>query len=54
MHGTMSLKNMWLVHLELNDLYSLPIIIRAIKSRRMRWAVQGREERSIQGFGGET
>ena len=23
---------------ELNDLYSLPIIVRVIKSRRMRWA----------------
>jgi hypothetical protein len=25
---------------ELNDLYSLPIIVRVIKSRRMRWAGQ--------------
>jgi hypothetical protein len=23
---------------ELNDLYSLPIIVRVVKSRRMRWA----------------
>ena len=36
---------------ELNDLYSLPNSIRAIKSRRMRWAGQ---ERCIQGFDGET
>ena len=42
---------------ELNDLYSLPNIVRVIKSR-MRWAghvarMEG-EERRIQGFGGET
>ena len=36
---------------ELNDLYSLPNSIRAIKSRRMRWAGQ---ERCIQEFDGET
>jgi len=26
------------LHNELNDLYSLPNIVRVIKSRRMRWA----------------
>ena len=38
---------------ELNDLYSSPNVIRAIKSRRMRWAghVARMGERS---FGGET
>ena len=41
---------------ELNALYSLPSIVRVIKSRRMRWAghVARIEERCIQGFGGET
>jgi len=41
---------------ELNDLYSLPNIVRVIKSRRMRWAghVARIGERRIQGFGGET
>ena len=43
---------------ELNDLYSSPNIVRLIKSRRMRWAgacsTYGRQERRIQGFGGET
>ena len=43
---------------ELNDLYSLPNIVRVVKSRRMRWAgtfnLYGGEERHIQGFGGET
>jgi hypothetical protein len=41
---------------ELNDLYSSPNFVRVIKSRRMRWAghVARREERRIQGFGGET
>ena len=43
---------------ELNNLYSSPNIVRAIKSRRMRWAghvarTRG-EDRCIQGFGGET
>jgi len=41
---------------ELNDLYCSPNIVRAIKSRRMRWArhVAGLGEMCIQGFGGET
>jgi hypothetical protein len=41
---------------ELNDLYSSLIIVRVIKSRRMRWAehVARIGERCIQGFGGET
>jgi len=42
---------------ELNDLYSSPIIVRVIKSSRMRWAghvARLRDERYIQGFGGET
>jgi len=43
---------------ELNDLYCSPNLVRVIKSRRMRWAGHvarmGREERRIQGFGGET
>jgi hypothetical protein len=43
---------------ELNDLYSSPNIVRAIKSRRMRWAGYvvriGGRERCLQGFGGET
>jgi hypothetical protein len=43
---------------ELNDLYSSPNTVRAIKSIRMRWAGHvermGGEERRIRGFGGET
>jgi len=43
---------------ELNDLYSLPNIVRVIKSRRMRWARHAARmdggERCIQGFGGEN
>ena len=41
---------------ELNDLYSLPNIIRAIKSRRIRWAVHIARtgERALQDFDGET
>jgi hypothetical protein len=43
---------------ELNDLYSLPNIIRVIKSRRMRWAGHvarmGEKERCIPDFGRET
>jgi len=35
---------------ELSDLYSLPSIVRMVKSRRMRWA----GEWHVQGFGGET
>ena len=36
---------------ELNDLYSLPNIVRVIKSRRMRWA--GHVARMSEGRGGE-
>jgi len=42
---------------ELNDLYSSPSIIRAIKMRRMRWVghvTRMGERRFIQGFGGNT
>ena len=43
---------------ELSDLYSLPSIVRVVKSRRMRWAWyvarMGRRERVAQGSGGET
>ena len=40
----------------LNDLYCSPNVVRAIKSKRMRWAghVERMEERHIQGFGRET
>jgi hypothetical protein len=41
---------------EFNDLYTLPNIVRVLKSRRMRWAghVAGMEERYLQCFfGGE-
>ena len=37
---------------ELSDLYSLPNIVRVVKSRRMRWA--GHVMRMGQGSGGET
>ena len=42
---------------ELSDLYSLPNIVRVVKSRRMRWAghvARMGEGRCAQGFGGET
>ena len=42
---------------ELNDLYSSPIIVRVIKSRRMRWAghvARMGDERVCIGSGGET
>jgi hypothetical protein len=42
---------------EFNDLYSSPIIVRVIKSRRMRWAghvARMGGEGLIQDFGGET
>ena len=43
---------------ELRNLYSLPNIVRVVKSRRMRWAVHvarmGERERCAQGSGGET
>jgi hypothetical protein len=42
---------------ELNDLYSLPNIVRVVKSRRMRWGracgVYGGGEGCAQGVGGE-
>ena len=41
---------------ELSDLYSLPNIVRVVKSRRMRWAGMWRVwggERAVQGSGGE-
>ena len=41
---------------ELNDQYCSPSIVRAIKSRRMRWAwhvARMGEEMRLQGFGGE-
>ena len=43
---------------ELSDMYSLPKIVRVVKSRRMRWArtcgAYGGEERCAQGSGWET
>jgi hypothetical protein len=50
------LKEKWrrLHNKELYALYSSPNIIRVIKSRRLRWAGHGEEERCIQGFSGET
>jgi hypothetical protein len=43
---------------ELNGLYSLPNIVRVIKSRILRWkgyiARMGGRERCVQGSGGET
>jgi hypothetical protein len=42
---------------EINDLYCSPNIVRVIKSRKeldMAFGTYGREERCIQGFGGET
>ena len=43
---------------EHSDLYSLPNIVRVVKSRRMRWAGHvarmGGRERCAQGSGGET
>ena len=46
-----------LLNEELNDQYSLPNVIRMIKSRSMKWSGMehfGGEESCIQGFGGET
>ena len=41
---------------ELSDLYSLPNIVRVVKSRRMRWAghVARMGQGGVQGSGGET
>ena len=41
---------------KLSDLYSLPNIVRVVKSRRMRWAghVACGRERGAQGYGEET
>jgi hypothetical protein len=42
---------------ELSDLYSLPNIVRVVKSRRMRWAghvARMGREKCAQGSGGET
>jgi hypothetical protein len=43
---------------EVNDLYFSPNLVRVIKPRRMIsvgiCSMNGREERLIQGFGGET
>jgi hypothetical protein len=42
---------------ELNGLYSLPNIVRVIKSRRLRWgacSTYGGRERCVQGSGWET
>jgi hypothetical protein len=43
---------------ELNDLYSLPNVVRVVKSRRMRWAgyvgAYGGGEMGAQGVGRET
>ena len=42
---------------ELNDLYTSPIIVRMMNSRRLRWAghvAHGGEKRCLQDFGGET
>jgi hypothetical protein len=39
---------------ELSDLYSLPNIVRVVKSRRMRCGAYGGGERCAQGSGGET
>ena len=40
---------------ELSDLYSLPNIVRVVKSRRIRWAGDMAEgERGAHGSGGET
>ena len=43
---------------EMNDLYSLPNIVRVIKSRRMRWAghvaLMGEDRGVSQGVGGKA
>ena len=56
--GTVRLSDIKLHNEELSDLYSLPNIVRVVKSRRMRWAGHvarmGGGVRGVQGFGGET
>ena len=46
------------LHNELSDLYSLPNIVRVVKSRRIRWVgacgAYGGGEGVVQGSGGET
>ena len=39
---------------ELNDLYSSPNIVQAIKSRRLRWVGHVARMEEGRGFGGET
>ena len=39
---------------ELYDLYSSPNVIRVIEWRRMKWTEHVAQDRSIEGFGGET
>jgi hypothetical protein len=39
---------------ELNDLYSLPNIVRVVKSRRMRWAGHVAHMGEDRGVGGEA
>jgi len=42
---------------ELNDLYCLPVVVRVIKSSRMRWAGRVARMGGVEvytGFGGET
>ena len=54
------IKGVWikLYNEELRDLYSLPNIVRVVKSRRMRWdeacGAHGGGERCAQGSSGET
>jgi hypothetical protein len=42
------------LHNEELHLYSLPNIVRVVKSRRMRWVGHVGGERCAQGFGGEA
>jgi hypothetical protein len=43
-----------LLNEELSDLYSLPIIVRVVKSRRMRWTGHVARMEEGRGSGGET